>query len=784
MNNNNRKLQSQKEVRAKVDSGLNRKNDALQKRVQSAIQQVDKLVDSNGTLTDQLNNIVQDYLMRSNCLKTLEQFRIESQFATEQSNETENIILGHFDRGEREKFLESWSRYIPIQQRQDHESWKLEFFVQIFFLIYPIHPVFKKKGVMDKNSINQFKQYLDSKGGDLSKTNEALPFYALPYVKNPEIHPSFQHLFTHEWIAELRFRLKEFIQSIYGQDQNGSILKRLFLSKEGSQNIQQQEFQKKIADNIRQLQLENNELKRKNIQQAQALQDINQTAQQNLLEAQKKWFQFTGEMLKMEKDMIKYIENSKKNPDQLQQFKKKIGQCDRFLSQNLDELINKSQDISLFDRITQPDHDLSDLTNQQQMMPIQQSIEEYIPLNYEKIIQLFTKNNNPVLVATVLQALRWRITRARSALERRSVVVAYQTHDLIGTHQRNIALAQYLMMKSPQVIQCQTLKLMNALASDYDGRTYLTGNSQLIKLLIELIKKDQTDSIKRKNAIGTLQKLSLRRQSQIWMLDNDIIQVALNILKREKFNLSEYTYEYITALIMNLSLSSRGRDALSIHKELAFEVLFELIEYPNDQIRTFTNGTFYSMFSRRDLREYAYQLNIPQELPKLLSISDERFKKQIQYMIEQLENDDDDYDQSQLEEDNDVDDLEDDEECPVDDEDEDDLENNDMIVGEELLKNEFALDSEQAEQQRQLMESIMQKELQQRSAYQEQLRESQLEKMPVGQGPFIADSLLPNVNFNNKISNGNPKNPQQSAQAFASRPKIPRTPPVQQNYQH
>lgn len=47
-----------------------------------------------------------------------------------------------------------------------------------------------------------------------------------------------------------------------------------------------------------------------------------------------------------------------------------------------------------------------------------------------------------------------------------------------------------------------------------------------------------------------------------------------------------------------------------------------------------------------------------------------------------------------MEEDNDVDDLEDDEECVIDDEDEDDLDNNDMIVGEELLKMEFALDNE------------------------------------------------------------------------------------------
>lgn len=51
--------------------------------------------------------------------------------------------------------------------------------------------MFKKKGVIDNNSINQFKQYIDTNGNDLSKSNEVMPFYALPYVKNPEMHPNF-----------------------------------------------------------------------------------------------------------------------------------------------------------------------------------------------------------------------------------------------------------------------------------------------------------------------------------------------------------------------------------------------------------------------------------------------------------------------------------------------------------------------------------------------------------------------------------------------------------------
>jgi LisH domain-containing protein ARMC9 len=37
---------------------------------------------------------------------------------------------------------------------------------------------------------------LDTKGSELSKTNEFLPFYALPYIKNPQDHPAIKHVFT------------------------------------------------------------------------------------------------------------------------------------------------------------------------------------------------------------------------------------------------------------------------------------------------------------------------------------------------------------------------------------------------------------------------------------------------------------------------------------------------------------------------------------------------------------------------------------------------------------
>ena len=56
-----------------------------------------------------------------------------------------------------------------------------------------------------------FKQFLDTKGADLSKTSEFLAYYALPYIPNPMQHPSFQSLFTMQWVADLKAKIKAFI---------------------------------------------------------------------------------------------------------------------------------------------------------------------------------------------------------------------------------------------------------------------------------------------------------------------------------------------------------------------------------------------------------------------------------------------------------------------------------------------------------------------------------------------------------------------------------------------
>jgi len=90
----------------------------------------------------------------------------------------------------------------------------LEFYLHIYFAVYP---AFMGSGPQVQNEkdlrreLAAFKQYLDTRGADLSKTSEFLQYYALPYVQNPLSHPTFRSVCSKKWATDLRNKLKEFL---------------------------------------------------------------------------------------------------------------------------------------------------------------------------------------------------------------------------------------------------------------------------------------------------------------------------------------------------------------------------------------------------------------------------------------------------------------------------------------------------------------------------------------------------------------------------------------------
>ena len=88
------------------------------------------------------------------------------------------------------------------------------------------------------------------------------------------------------------------------------------------------------------------------------------------------------------------------------------------------------------------------------------------------------------------------------------------------------------------------------------------------------------------------------------MIQFDVIKWIVETIKEELDQLSDYTLEYATALLMNLSLRADGKNKCEEIPDI-LQVMNELIESENLQVRTHVNGTLYSILTRKSLKQTA-----------------------------------------------------------------------------------------------------------------------------------------------------------------------------------
>lgn len=98
---------------------------------------------------------------------------------------------------------------------KDIQTMRIEFYLQLYFYIYSIHPFLGKKKSIDNPSKQHFIAYLESRGSALSKSAEFLQYCAITNVQKPLEHPIFKNLFTREWANEFRKRIAYFLEKLY-----------------------------------------------------------------------------------------------------------------------------------------------------------------------------------------------------------------------------------------------------------------------------------------------------------------------------------------------------------------------------------------------------------------------------------------------------------------------------------------------------------------------------------------------------------------------------------------
>ncbi|XP_046500025.1 lisH domain-containing protein ARMC9 isoform X3 [Equus quagga] len=512
----------------------------------------------------------------------------------------ERDLVAAFDSGDQKVFFDLWEEHIPSFIRAgDSLAQKLEFYLHIHFAIYLLK---HSMGRPDKEELDErisyFKTYLETKGAALSQTAEFLPFYALPFVPNPMVHPSFKELFQDSWTPELKLKLEKFLGLIFKASNTPKLLTLYKENGQSNKEMLQQLHQQLVEAERRSMTY----LKRYNKIQADYHNLIGVTAELvDSLEAT-----VSGKMI---------------TPEYLQSV------CVRLFSNQMRQSLAHSVDF------TRPGTASTML--RASLAPAKLKDVPLLPsLDYEKLKKDLTLGSDR-LKAFLLQALRWRLTTSHPGEQRETVLQAYISNDLLDCHSHSQRGVLQLLHSRSEVVRQYMARLINAFASLAEGRLYLAQSTKVLRMLEERLKEEDKDIITRENVLGALQKFSLRRPLQTAMIRDGLIFWLIDILK-DPDCLSDYTLEYSVALLMNLCLRSAGKNMCAKVAGLVLKVLSDLLGHENHEIQPYVNGALYSILSIPSIREEARAMGMEDILRCFIKEGNAEMIRQIEFIIKQL----------------------------------------------------------------------------------------------------------------------------------------------------
>ncbi|XP_020780422.2 lisH domain-containing protein ARMC9 isoform X2 [Boleophthalmus pectinirostris] len=532
-------------------------------------------------------------------------------------------LLISFDDGDHKVFFELWTNHIEVKDT-DTTAQSLEFYLYIHFTIYPLRK--QERGDLEER-VSLFKQFLETRGAALSQTTEFLPYYALPFVPNPTAHPSFKNLFQDSWIPKLKKKLEQFLEITLKPPNSPRLLS---LYRDGGRSTKEA---------IQQLQIQLSEsdwslaIYKKKFNKSQA--DYH-----NLIG-------ITAELV----DALEATVNGKMmSPEDLQRV------CVRLFSSQMRQSMVQSTDFTRpgtgYYSMSPYDDGYASSILRASLAPQGPKEVPMLPsLDYDKLKKDLMEGTDR-LRALLLQALRWRLTRSLPGEQRDTVLQAYISNDLLDRFSNDQTTVLHLMWSRNDIVRQFMARLINAFASLAEGRVYLSQIPILLQLMTEALKKEEKDSQTREYVLIALQKLSLRRSQQTAMIQKGLIGWLVDELQ-DYDCLSDCTLEYTTALLMNLCLRTKGKRKCAEKAKHVLKVLTDLLGHEKHEIRPYVNGALYSILSLPSVRQEAKEMSVDEILYCYCKEDDPNLNRQIEYIIQQLNSTEDEGSESEDEEEED-----------------------------------------------------------------------------------------------------------------------------------
>ncbi|NXO96845.1 ARMC9 protein, partial [Certhia brachydactyla] len=520
--------------------------------------------------------------------------------SSEDSLSVQEGMLRAFENGDQKVFFQLWEEHILSSVHDsDPVAQNLEFYLHIYFATFLLKQTMGKPDKAElEDRISYFKSYLETKGAALSQTTEFLPFYALPFVPNPMVHPSFKELFQDSWTLDLRARLEKFVSLTLKARQTPRLLTIFKESGHCNKEMMQYLHQQLVKCEHRYM----TNLKHFHKLQMDYRNLLGITADLvDSLEAT-----VTGKMI---------------TPEYIQ------GVCACLFSNHLKQTVAQNIDF------TRPGTASTLLRASLASMKVQ-DVPLLPSLDYEKLKKdLITGTDR--LKALLLQALRWRLTTSYPGEQRDTIMQAYISNDLLDCHSNCQRSVLQLLYSKSEVVRQYMARLINAFASLIEGRAYLSQNPTLLQMLEDRLKAEDKDSLTWENVLGALQKFSLRRALQSAMIKDGLIFWLVDVLI-DPDCLSDYNLEYCAALLMNLCLRSAGKKICASIPNHMLRVLSGLLDNENPKVQSYVNGALYSILAIPSVREEAKEMGMEEILRCFIKERNEEMVRQIEFVIKQL----------------------------------------------------------------------------------------------------------------------------------------------------
>ena len=548
---------------------------------------------------------------------------------------------------------------------------------------------------LNKN-MEEFKLFLDQNKFEQYRTQEFLSYCALPYVQDPRKNPIYEKLFKQEWVNSLRDQLLkciEYYSPLYSN--KFPSLYDFIQNKNNNDNCNKYNNTIRIDKNYtntQQLYKKLNDLKKDNgilSEENMEFRLKEEKNKMNYIESQKIWSSLALKIINYSFELIDiYNKKTKNEPnDLIYDINKKLSKYRKFLIKNLVGLDKNapSQDkinhtlpnkkhyskcdytkISLSNHkairnsrsaqqqrnqvLSNPNNlkyhysfangNKSSIENKNKINNINESIHEININTNNKLINMnrfINALNNKIKIddkklAYIFREIRLRIFRRNNHNLQQFTLYEIFSYDLFGTLSNTSKIFENLLQNKN--LNLEVMKLVNCLAGLYKGRNYLLSKANLVEDIVKCMINEKTDTELRRNCLGTIQKFTLRSVPQNKLIELNVIHYIVDIFTYQSENLSEYTKAYGFALMMNLALRKKGRDKFEAVHEKTMKILVKFLDSENKQILTCINGILYSLLKRKIFKEEARKLDIEQKLKNIKN--DELLKKQIHYIIEEL----------------------------------------------------------------------------------------------------------------------------------------------------